>query len=264
MLFLLTCSIGWLFQLPLYAQPWNGRSNGSVPAPSASMIECRKMIDNYLKEMQQYTTPESNRWYYMHLLITTVPKPGTPFVRASLDNRNVEVKVTAGKNRMIYESTYLSVYQDEKDVFTVIHPRKAIIWSKPDPDVSKGKEVMAQNMVIGQQKLMQACTVRQCRDTTYEGKPTKIIEMVPDAKAKEDYHIERIVYYYTPSESRMRKQEIDFTANYKIDRQIITYYAMNLNYRSKLPKSAYAEIFEGSNKHRKLQPPYRKYQVEQQ
>ncbi|MES2730612.1 MAG: hypothetical protein V4714_02650 [Bacteroidota bacterium] len=263
-IFLIVGVIGWLFQLPVHAQTRNGLSNGSPGGTPARLVECRKMIDHYLKEMQQYTSPEGNRFYYMHLLITSLPKKGAPVSKASLDSRNIEVKVTAGKNRMMYESTYLSVFQDEKDVFTVIHPRHSIIQTKANPGVGKGKEAMANNVVIGQQKLMQACTVQQCRDTLYEGKLTKIIELVPHAKAMEMYHIKRLTYYYTPAEDRMRKQEIAYTADYSMDRQIITYYTIDLDYQGKLPKSAYAQIFEGGNKHKKLRAAYRQYKIEQE
>lgn len=223
---------------------------------------CKQLMDAYVKKIRAYRSPTENQYVLLHMNIMSVPVQNNVLVHTSSSPQQVELKVVTGQNKLFYESTYLAIYQDEQDIYTVIHPQKTIIHSKPEKtSTTENQAAIAGHFSTLQQRLLERCEVQACRDTVYSGQRARIITLQPHKEDQEQYHIGQIVNYLIPSKATIVKQIISFTDGYPLQKQIVVYHTVDLDYRGKRPASARSNVLNASGK---LLPNYRGYRLEEE
>lgn len=222
----------------------------------------KKLIEDHVKRMNTFGFPSGNQVYYMHS--TTTLEPNTTKMQANIpvSPKNVEVKIMVSKNFTAYKSTYIEVYQDNEESYTVIHPQKTIICAKKKTSNQlKEKNGFAQDFGKVQEDLLLHTTLTNEKVGTWQGKSVKIIELQTTVVGKEKYNIEKLTYYYDLASKQVVKQWIDYAPDYKLKRQIATYHELDLDYKGKIKKSAKSSIYTAKNQ---LHKSYQGYKLEYQ
>lgn len=222
---------------------------------------CKDIILAQTEKMQEYSKNQGNRIFYMHTQTSLIPNQTGAYANLALSPKDVELKIYAGAGKMYYESKYVAIYQDQEEAFMVIHPQKLIVWSKESPQEADQnyKQALTENLGTAQKQLIEMSSVLTCREINWENKQVKKIEMIPNQKAREEFQIKKMIFYYDPQTSQILKQIINYTSNHKLKQQIITYHEMIFDYKEKIPKQARSYIF---SKNEQLVSQYQNYQIE--
>jgi hypothetical protein len=223
---------------------------------------CRKLLEAYAGKLGAYGQPGAKGNYRLHMDITALPAKTAGSEPAALAGKTVELKVTATAKKLAYESTYLAVYRDEKDMFTVIHPQRTILHARAErmPEQAGG-EALAGQLTAIQQGFMRRCGIASCRDTVYAGQAAKVMELLPDPKDQAQYHIKRITNYVLVKSQTVPRQVIEYAEGHGLDRQVVNYHAVDLDYRGKAPGPARAAVFAAPGK---LLARYQGYRLEEE
>jgi hypothetical protein len=237
---------------------WLSGCLGSVYAQSLN--SCKGWIIDYLDQMSIYTSPGKKQYYFLHLSVSTFPAKNSIYAQTAFSSENIEVKMILSAQQLFYESKYISIYQDATDVFTVLHPRKTIVWSKPEKATQAvNADAILQRISFQKKKLVENANVTQCNQTTLNGKTVQVIELVTDQKAKEEFYIDKIIYYYHLPSKQVVKQIIGFVEEYKFEKQEITFHQLDTHYQGKVAKSARENVFI---KDKQLRVAYKEYHLE--
>jgi hypothetical protein len=223
---------------------------------------CRELLEAYAQKIGAYGLPGARERYRLHLDVTAVPAKRSVYTPASLEGKTVDLKMTITGKELFYESTYLAVYRDEKDVFTVIHPQRTIVHSRPEqlPE-AQGQDVLSRQLAALQQGFIKRSRVTACRDTVYAGQAAKVMELLPDPQDQAQYHIKRITNYVLTGSLTVPRQVIEYAEGHGLARQVVNYHALDLDYKGKQPKSARACVYAAPGK---LLDKYQGYQVEEE
>jgi hypothetical protein len=223
---------------------------------------CQALLEAYAGKMGAYGQGGGKGNYRLHMDITALPAKGTPSEPAALAGKTVDLKVTATARKLAYESTYLAVYRDEKDQFTVIHPQRTILHARAGKTTeATDGEALAGQLTALQQGFMKRCRIASCRDTVYAGQAAKVMELLPDPKDQAQYHIRRITNYVLVKSVTVPRQVIEYAEGHGLDRQVVNYHALDLDYRGKAPGPARAAVFASTGK---LLARYQGYRVEEE
>lgn len=219
-------------------------------------------MDSYLQAMSTYGFPKEKEQYFLHIQMTMLPSKEKLYTQISHKKEEVEIKVKTGKNRLFYESNYLAVYQDENDIYTVVHPKKMIIHQRPEPiKKDSSGQLLSQHLSLIQQGLISRSKAGACKDTVYEGKPAKVIVLLTSKEDQEQYHIKTITNYFLPAQNKIIRQVIEFAAGHRLEKQIVVYHTLDFSYQGKIPKSARTCVFESNGK---LLSRYKGYSIEEE
>ncbi|MBD0256966.1 MAG: hypothetical protein ICV83_14705 [Cytophagales bacterium] len=222
---------------------------------------CQALLEAYAGKMGAYGQGGKGN-YRLHMDITALPAEGAGSQPAALAGKTVDLKVTATAKKLAYESTYLAVYRDEKDQFTVIHPQRTILHARAGKvtEATDGA-VPAGQLTALQQRFMKRCRIASCRDTVYAGQAAKVMVLLPDPKDQAQYQIKRITNYVLVRSVTVPRQVIEYTEGHGLDRQVVNYHAVDLDYRGKAPGPARAAVFASPGK---LLARYQGYRVEEE
>ena len=214
-----------------------------------------------LERMQEYSMPQGNDIYHLHFSALFVPN-ANKYSDFDLESKKMEVKLWVGGPKLYYyESDYLAIYKDAREIFTVVHPQKQIVWKKTKPESAKTQTQQAQVQALKgfQKELITSSMVTSHRDSTWAGKPIKIIQLTPNPEARKKTNIKYLRYYYDPHADFIHRQIIVHTSDYKLKKQVITYHKMEMHYQGQIPSTARAQLFSAENR---LSQKYQGYQIE--
>ena len=223
---------------------------------------CRTLLEAYAGKMGAYGLPGGQARYRLHLDITAVPAKRSGYTPASLEGKTVDVKMTITGKEIFYESTYLAVFRDGKDVFTVIHPQRTIVHARPEQTAeAKGQELLSRQLMALQQGFVKRCQIASCRDTVYAGQAAKVMQLLPGPEDQAEYHIRRITNYVLVKSLTVPRQVIEYAEGYGLERQVVNYHVVDMAYKGKLPRSARDCVYAAPGK---LLARYQGYQVEEE
>lgn len=229
-----------------------------------SIAECQSLLAEYVTTLSDYEKPKEGKNYFVHITTSTFPnKASKAYKPSNYSSENIEVKIVLSKGKMFYYSNYLNFYQDNQDVFTVIHPNKLILWKKI-PQEKQGKQEEnttspTNPMATLRKQVLDELTMSACTDVVLAGKKVKQIVMLAKKKMKEKSGIETITYWYNPKEKKIEKQEITFVVGYPTLRQEIIYHDFNPDYRGEVANTAINNVYDSRKKLLKI---YSGYTVE--
>lgn len=191
---------------------------------------CISNMLNYIDRMAEGNiTPDKGQAFFMHYVSENVPHEK---FRSSVIKQTIKVYISPEQTTL--ESNDIAVYKDEKDIFTVVHPLKKVIWNPAGP----GQELNAggiQEMAAVQKQLLTSGKIVQCKTIeSGQGKFQKL-ELIPAKMYKDQYHINSMVIMFDLQQEMVEKVVINFKANQDVVTQIITYKEINFNYRDFKP-----------------------------
>ena len=127
-----------------------------------SKSECQQTFTKYVLGLGEYEVPKDGKHYFVHTVASTFPnKELKEYEPSAYSSENINVRVVIAKGKMFYYSNYIDFYQDNNDLFTVIHPQKLIIWRKPQ---AKEKQEQSIEFMPFRKQMLEELLFTSCVD----------------------------------------------------------------------------------------------------
>ncbi len=202
---------------------------------------CVGLVKDYVKRMQEYGRPRGKEVYFMDMQVNTVYNP-----EYAKNDSDVRVRMYLSTDKMQYESSYVSLYQDPHDAFTIVHPQKLIVWNQGGA-LREQKESYATLLSISD-TLFARSKVISCRNMEEDGRRLREVVLQPDAGYRRSRRVQQVVYHYDLSEKRVYRSTIYYTEEASRQRETTTYHRLSFD-QSAMPFSrAERVIFQASGK----------------
>jgi hypothetical protein len=213
----------------------------------ATSPDCKETVRSYIRGLASIKE-SSSKAYCMHYETLNYGK----------DNAEVKafVKMILKGNSLVYESDYISIYQDDKEVYTLVHPQKVIVKSKPNS--AKIKEMRMKKGGVLQDSVFKVSTLKSCTDGFLNSSPVRITELALTEQGSKTFKVTKIVYYFNEKENRLDKQELYYIPGAKIVKQEILFKEMSFDYKGKIKSHARDYLYNGS----KLDSRYKDYKFQ--
>jgi hypothetical protein len=227
-------------------------------AVSSKSQECKQLLQGYFQALEMLDKNTEGKYKLLHFKVSTQVNQSKASSKTSLLDNDVNVKIIKGPGMLFYESNYIAVYSDKKDVFTVLYPRKIIVWSKPEMQLQNEELALIESI---RTKLFENAVVSSCKEIEEDGKKLKLIELKVnnEVNVAQKGKIAKVTYFYNIKSNRVEKQVIAYAEGYLIKQQVITYLEENANYPHRSVKSAYARVFASQGK---LQSNFKNFTIE--
>jgi hypothetical protein len=217
-------------------------------SPAQTPLDGKGLLLHYLKKMSVCQFPRHKEAFQIQLIISTIASDYEKVKNPAYPSTDLPVSMILTRNKMFYESRYIAIYQDTSDVYTVIHPQKMILHSRPKPSQPQ-TEPGQPNPIPGlQARFIQACRVVSLQDVDYNGRKVKEIILQAPEETQKEFGIQSVVYYMDIREMKIEKQIISFTPGHQFRTQTIVFQNMNLNYKGKILASSRKAVFERPGK----------------
>lgn len=221
-----------------------------------SKSECQQTFTKYVLGLGEYEVPKDGKHYFVHTVASTFPnKELKEYEPSAYSSENINVRVVIAKGKMFYYSNYIDFYQDNNDLFTVIHPQKLIIWRKPEAKEKQGQSI---EFMPFRKQMLEELLFTSCVDVILDKKKVKKITLTPKTQDIQGV-ISKIIYWYDERISKLEKQEIIYSEGQTNLRQEVIYKEFNPDYREKVASSAVNNVFDSR---KKLLDRFKGYSVE--
>jgi hypothetical protein len=212
---------------------------------------CVALVRDYVKRMQGYGRPQGKKVYFMDMQVKTVYRPD--YAKSDSDVRS---RVYLSADKMQYESAYVSMYQDQYDAITIVHPQKLIVWN-PGEISQESKEMYATLSAISD-TLFARSKVLVCRDIKEGDRHLRELVLQPDAGYTHSRKVRQVVYHYDIGERRVYKSIVYYTEDAVRRQETTTYHRLSFNH-SAMPFSRAERVIRQANG--KLVERYKNYEL---
>ncbi len=200
---------------------------------------CAGLVKDYVRRMQEYGRPKGKEVYFMDMQVNTAYNP--EYAKTDSD---VRVRMYLSADKMQYESNYVSLYQDNNDAITIVHPQKLIVWNQGGA-LPERKESYATLLSISD-TLFTRSKVASCRNMEEDGRQFREVVLQPDAGYRRSRRVQQVVYHYDISEKRVYRSTIYYTEEASRRRETTTYHRLSFN-QSAMPFSRAERVILQAN-----------------
>lgn len=198
---------------------------------------CIEPLKKCIAKMASFGKPQIGKSYFMHM---NMKKDMSD--KSKEKDSDVEISMVISATQMIYETATVSVYKDEQDAFTIVHPRKQIVWTKGTKMPYNDGGVLKMNAF--QNSFLDQCKILSCDEKETDGKKLKELKLVPDKKFK----VKNIAFSFDPSSAYITKIETVYFSGGEILSELLTIHEMDMNYKKSVPKKVRDKIFSSKGK----------------
>lgn len=117
-----TCITIFLLVLPVVAQ--------------GEQEDCKQRIVTAVKNLQKIGRPEPGKVHHLEFNVEAIAR----YAPSNVNNMTKSlVDITITNDQYFYDSDFLSIWTDQQDQFTIMHPKQLIIKSKPSKNMQKNR-----------------------------------------------------------------------------------------------------------------------------
>jgi hypothetical protein len=204
--------------------------------------QCLALLKEHNRKMAQIAFPADGQVYYFESeqQIDMWDSISEPSVK-------MNVKIIMSSNQIQYYTNDIELYQDERDAFMVVKPKKMIAWSTSSLNELKGERF--KELTKTQDTLLAVSTVTSCRTVKDGEKSTTIMVLTPKADAQRAFKVKTATYWFNNVTKRVEEVVIEFMPGYDAKRRTTSYKTMDLNYKLiKLNKPVLGLVLDKKNK----------------
>jgi hypothetical protein len=206
-----------------------------------SLNDCKNMLINCIGSMAQINVPTDKSIYRIKSTLNYVYKPAY-----TSQNTTVVADMFISKNKTFYESNYGSYFNDEKNSFVIIPSEKSIVWSDAI-EIDNQKERLDKLYQI-QDSLIKTGTMISCKDIVYQKKEYKEVILKPNYKLAKQQSVDKMMIIYDENVNRIIEVTLFYAKESKLDKMVMEYNIIDLNYSKPIASSAASKIYEGKSK----------------
>lgn len=207
-----------------------------------SAFDCRKMLNDYFKNINITSAPPAGKAYYMNMKIRTVMHDSLAYPA-----NESSLKITVAKDLYYYKSEQMDLYKDEKDVFVIVHASGTAVWSsaKDIPEAGNWNSAF-----LLRDSLIRESQVVECRELDVKHAAGKVrkITIEPPVKRQKQTHIRNMDFYFNSANGSLERSTVYYDRKSSIHHTITTFKEMNLNASAPAAKSVRELVLDRNNK----------------
>ena len=211
--------------------------------------ECLKAVGEYLEWTSKFGMPQDGQAYEMDYVQESVVQGAVEQIQTKQDFR---VRIT--RDNIAIESDEVSVISDKNDSFYIDNMQKMIIWG--DGVDSLINHTNPLDVLEQQKNLFENCLFISCNREVKEKRVLDIIKLKTTKELKETTNAETIEISFDTEENRIYKVKVEYTGDYKVQRQTTTYKKLDFNVKWKSRGAVYRQVFTRTGE---LNPKYNNY-----
>lgn len=199
---------------------------------------CKSIVLDCIHEMASYSDLKKGKSYFVEMeqKITYNPK------LSSQPQTLVKTVMAVQPGKMLYENEYVSMYVDEDEAFTVLHPQSKILQQKGIGKNYDQSEKIKRVAEI-QDSLVRTGTVIFCRKAKDNPSLTELaIEPAPGVKKQ--LNLIRIRFKVDAQEKKIYEVVNVFGENSLKMREVTSYKEVNFDYQGKIFTKARNKIYD--------------------
>ncbi|MDB5272084.1 MAG: hypothetical protein JWO58_451 [Chitinophagaceae bacterium] len=212
---------------------------------------CVQELRACLTKMAQQSSPKGNQAYYMHMGIIKKMAPGS-----ETPDTDADVKLIISAHQMHYETQLLSVYKDDQDALTIVHPSKQIIRSKGSKIPYNDQALTGVSKL--QLDMLSKCTATGCKLLDKDGVKLKQVILFPNESLKKSAQVKTMTFTYDPKAQDLKTIETRYLPGQPMINEKVSIYNTDFNYKEALPASVLNKVYNSSGK---LLSKYKGYKV---
>lgn len=194
-------------------------SGGMLAAQNLS--DCEQFIASYVEKNALVKKPVGDKSYNILFEISTFSRKQP---EQEVKQGVTELILSAGG--FIYENESVSLYQDSKNSFLVIHPAKTIVWRSAEKTKEQSSEIL--NYSGFQKDFLKRGKIGLCKDVTIGGKQLRKSVFEVDSAYKQVYTTDKIEFYYDVNTQTVKRQIVYHTKEKPYVRTKILYLKTDL------------------------------------
>ena len=212
-----------------------------------------------IREMKNLKKVEKGGYYLMDIQLKMTPKTTRYYANMQVEAKDVRLKMILGQEYLLYETEFLSVYQDGKDNFQVFHPDKLILRKPVPPGTFEQYNQLLSNSSQLNDELFDAGRLIDVQDEVINGVSVKKLVYRISRIGAEKYGIQTTAYWYNPQTKKLVKQHSTFVDKHPMQTQEVVYHQLDANYKGRFPRTAKSAVLDKSAA---LLPKYSQYKLE--
>jgi hypothetical protein len=193
--------------------------------PTALYSQQELCIDGLVKAVKKLQKLDKPKPGYMHYLKLNV-EATTRYSPANINPiNNSEVNITITSDHYIYNSDYLSMWIDQQNQFIIIHPRKLIIRSKPNEEMTK-IDYRQKLLIAAQDSILNNIYTYNCKSFDSS---TELISIQPNQDIRKSLLIQKIEYQIDITHLTIKQVVVFYQEPHKLKEQKVKYLRLEAN-----------------------------------
>lgn len=198
--------------------------------------ECKQLLINYLEKSQSISVPDEGATYFLQMSMTY---KANPLIKGTADMQ-ITNQMYLTSDQSIFVSGQIDVYQDQSEIFVVIHSQKKIIRSKA---VKRNKEMFTEHLNLAQRSILDSAASYTCSSKVSGGQTYTILNIKPKDTFRQKTNIFSVAFHFNEL-GTLISQTINYTAKAEYLFQEIVYESLDLDYKKWKSKKLTYYIFD--------------------
>ncbi len=191
---------------------------------------CLNLLEAHFIKMKSFSELEEGKTYFLAMKMFYKDNP----LREGGSDLQVESSLFVNKEQYVFESSTISVYQDSKDAFVVIHPQKKIIR----------RNSFKINHTEQYEKLIQLQESILTTNQRVECRPSNTgveVMLIPDQLLTAKEKIRSVSFLFDEKES-LKEVGISYVSTHQFLHQRMVYESIDLDVKNWKNKTAYSYV----------------------
>lgn len=202
--------------------------------------QCELMMDNHFNKMKSLTDLKEGQTGFLEMEVFSKANP----LKKTVKDVTLSSSLYVSKKGYVFNSTTISVFQDEKDAIMVVHPQKRIIIG---PALEKNKEEQLANLTSLQELILSTKKEMNCSEVQLRNQEFTQTRLIPGDDIKDTYQMKEISFFFN-SNNELKTVNVSFTNSNDFLFQRFDYKSMDLDVKNWKPKPAEEYVFDRNNK----------------
>ena len=198
--------------------------------------ECKKLVRSFYAKMNENKKEGHIKYKYSS---TIIPRDKRQEIQKS------ESIIMYGNDKTYFQNDLVDMYQDQKEIFVVMHQTKQIIWSyNASNNTNSIDPFIAQQLVdtlIGMSKVV------ECLDEKIEGVNYKKITVQIPYEVQNEVQMKAMVFWINPQSTLLKKTKIIYPSYHEVLSLENTFYPLKEKFKMD-NKPIKNMVFDSGNK----------------
>lgn len=210
----------------------------TVMCVGQGLQQCKAELRSTLKAINSKEFPQGKTVYAMEYTSRTY-RWGSVF--PTLESH---ATMAMANDKIIYTDDNYEMYQDLKDVFMVMHPKKMIIRS--NSVIYQDREQKLNQVVSFRDTLIDRLQPTGCELVDIDGKKYKHVTLRADQVTKRKLHVEEMQFTFDQQAKTLKKVKVDYSKNHQDKMMVVEYKTMDFNANKRLKTTAQEYVMNKS------------------
>ncbi|SNT14326.1 hypothetical protein SAMN05421640_2491 [Ekhidna lutea] len=211
---------------------------------------CIQYLEGHFERMKSFSELVEGKTYFLEMEMFYKDNP----LKEGGSDVNLNSTLYVNTEQYVFESSTISVYQDNSDAFMIVHPQKKIIRREP---IKVNHAEQFEKVTQLQEEILKTNQGVTCTDKKVDSNINMIVTLKPSAEIVKNDMVTEVEFEFSDNK-KLKEVSVNFSSNHQFLLQRITYVNMDLDVKSwkNRPVTDYVFMKEGQ-----LNERYKNYQI---